>query len=180
MCRKRRRLLAVLLMSAGLAAPCAAQAVGAEFGFLSLPVGRPDPYAYAASAGLWGELGPLADVPLVAGAWAAVAGFRSMAAAFGDSVMYYGGLELGYALELLDYGDVSLTLRPTVRLGWYGRAIEYEGEPAWGSRPFAAAGALVDLRSGGLDLGMSAMASFPLDKRPVMLFGLTQRVGLCL
>ncbi len=156
-----------------------AQALGVELGFLSVPLLTPDPYSFASSAGLWYEHSLGEGSPLVGGLWLDVAGFKSLDANFGDSLMYYGGLELGYRLELLRYQGSEASLRPLVRLGWYARGIDFLGQTDWGSRPFVSAGCLISLRWGALDLGWLALVSMPMDNRTVVLLGVLQRIGIC-
>ncbi len=171
--------------AAGHAAPTAAghaapsSALGVELGFLSVPLATPDPYSFASSVGLWYERSLGRRSPWVAGIWLALGGFHSLDPDFGDSLMYYGGLELGYRLELFDFADSAAAVRPLLRLGWYARDIEYLGRTDWGSRPILSAGCLVELRWGVLDLGWLALLSVPMDNRPVLLVGVLQRVGLC-
>ncbi|HUX37218.1 MAG TPA: hypothetical protein VMV44_04885 [Rectinemataceae bacterium] len=153
---------------------------GIELGFLSVPVLTPDPYSFAASAGLWYDLGGIGGLPLSLGAWAGAAGFRPLTSSYGASTMYYGGLETGYDLALFQGGDILLTLRPFARAGWYLRGVDILGKVEWGSRPFLSSGLLLDFKSGVLDLGLSALLSLPLDNRPVVLVGFLQRIGLWL
>ncbi|HUW41086.1 MAG TPA: hypothetical protein VMV90_08730 [Rectinemataceae bacterium] len=160
-------------------APTASSALGVELGFLSVPLATPDPYSFASSVGLWYERSLGRDSPWVAGIWLALAGFHSLDSDFGDSLMYYGGLELGYRLELFDFEDSAAAIRPLLRLGWYARDIEFLGRTDWGSRPILSAGCLVELRWRALDLGWLALLSAPMDNRPVLLVGVLQRVGLC-
>ena len=139
-----------------------AQALGLEFGYLSVPVATADPYSFAASAGLWYEraLGPAS--PLSLGAWLAASGFRPLDAGFGASFMYYGGLEAGYRITLLRDEDSAVSLRPLARLGWYSRSVEIQGETEWGSRPFVGAGCLIGLRLGEIDAGLTILVSAPM------------------
>jgi hypothetical protein len=157
-----------------------ARALGLELGYLSVPISTADPYSFAASAGLWCEraLGPAS--PLSLGAWLAASGFRPLDAGFGDSFMYYGGLEVSYRITLLRDEDSAVSLRPLARLGWYSRSVEIQGETEWGSRPFAGVGCLVDLRLGDIDTGLALLVSVPMDNSPVLLVGVMQRIGLCL
>ena len=178
------RSLPFLFLALGLAAMAMGASAldlagGAELGFVSVPLLTPDPYSFAASAGLWGEAGGFAALPITIGAWAAAAGFRPLSSAFGPSTMYYGGLELGYELGLFRGAPVFVGLRPLVRLGWYVRSVDIGSLREWGSRPFVSAGALVEIKSESLDLGLSLLASVPMDNRPVFLIGLLQRIGLC-
>ncbi|HUX42454.1 MAG TPA: hypothetical protein VMV83_14895 [Rectinemataceae bacterium] len=176
------RFLALLCLVAGTGAARTLSALdlagGAELGFVSVPLLSPDPYSFAASAGLWCEAGGFAAFPLTVGAWAAAAGFRPLSSAYGASTMYYGGFELGYELGLFRGGEVFVGLRPLLRLGWYLRSVTVGGAERWGSRPFISSGALVELKSASLDLGLALLASVPMDNRPVFLLGLLQRIGL--
>jgi hypothetical protein len=176
--RARGLLLAAVIMA--LAPVLAqAQAFGAELGYLSVPVARADPYSFAASAGLWYEHALGKESPLVGGAWLAASGFRSLDPDFGDSLMCYGGLELGYTVNLLRDREAAVSLRPLARLGWYARSIKLFGSTEWGSRPFISAGCILDLKLNNLDLGLTALLSVPMDNKPVLLIGVLQRVGLC-
>jgi hypothetical protein len=172
--------LLCLLAGLGSASPLSALdfAGGAELGFVSVPLLSPDPYSFAASAGLWCEAKGLVALPLTLGAWAAAAGFRPLSSAYGASTMYYGGFELGYELGLFRGGEVFVGLRPLLRLGWYVRSVAVGAEERWGSRPFISSGALVELKNASLDLGLALLASVPMDNRPVFLLGLLQRIGL--
>jgi hypothetical protein len=156
------------------------QSLGAELGYFSVPLGSSDPYSFGTSAGLWYNLALGQDSPLTAGAWLTAAGFRSLDSDFGASFMYYGGLELGYSLRLLQGEGSAVSLRPLARAGWYARSVVADGETEWGSRPFAALGCLVDLKLDSFDAGMILLVSVPIDNAPVFLLGLTQRLGLCL
>ncbi len=155
------------------------RAAGIELGFLSVPLLTEDPYSFAASGSLWYDMGDFARLPFSVGAWGGAAGFRPLDENFGTSVMYYGGVELGYALPLFRSPTAHFGLRPIARLGWYRRSVEIRGVTEWGSRPFLSAGAILYLRSDPIDLGIALAASTPMDNRPVVLFGLLQRVGLC-
>jgi hypothetical protein len=155
------------------------QTAGLELGFLSVPVAVSDPYSFAASAGLWYERG-LGRSPFGLGAWLAASGFRSLDSGFGSSFMYAGGIEAGYRLLVLRDGDSEVSLRPLARLGWYLRSLEIGGATEWGSRPIASAGCALDLKLGGIDAGLSLLVSMPMDNAPVLLVGLTQRLGLWL
>ncbi len=178
---ERISLPVVALCAALCAQPVCAleQAAGIELGFLSIPLLTEDPYSFAASASLYYDIGGLLRRPFTAGAWAGAAGFRPMDGDFGASVMYYGGLEFGYTIPLFGSPSARFGLRPMARLGWYYRGVEARGKTEWGSRPFPSAGAVLTLRSEKIDLGIAAMVSAPLDNRPVILFGLLQRLGLC-
>lgn len=155
-----------------------AQEIGAEVGYFSVPLGISDPYSFAASAGLWYDRA-LGASPLRLGPWASAAGFRSLDSSYGPSFMYYGGLQLDYSLELLRSQDSEISILPLARFGWYARSIEAAGTTVWGSRPFAAAGILVDLRLGSMVTGLALLLSLPFDNSPVYLLGATQRLGLC-
>ena len=155
------------------------QTVGLELGFLSVPIAVSDPYSFAASAGLWYERG-LGRSPFGLGAWLAASGFRPLDSGLGDSFMYAGGIEAGYRLLVLRDGDSEVSLRPLARLGWYLRSLEIGGATEWGSRPIASAGCALDLRLGGIDAGLSLLVSVPMDNAPVLLLGLTQKLGLWL
>lgn len=173
-------LLLACLSFAEAESPSPPQSLGAELGYFSVPIGASNPYSFGVSAGLWYDISLGANSPLIAGAWANAAGFRSLDKDFGPSFMYYGGLELGYSLCLIQDEASSVSLRPLARLGWYARSVEVDGETEWGSRPFAAAGCIIDLKLEGVDAGLALLASMPMDKAPVILLGVTQRLGLWL
>ena len=172
-------LLSLLIL---LEAPAAAldSSAGFELGFLSVPMLSPDPYSFAATAGLWYDLAQIGRLPLSLGAWAGAAGFRPLKSAYGASTMYYGGLEAGYDIVLFRGDGVRVGLRPFARAGWYLRSLEILGKSEWASRPILSSGLLLDLRNGPLDFSLSALLSVPLDNRPVILLGFLQRIGLWL
>jgi hypothetical protein len=157
----------------------APQGLGLEVGFLSVPVAKSDPYSFAAAGGLWYEHVLGRNSPWTLGGWLNAGGFRSLDQDYGPSLMYSGGLELGYALSLFRGDESAVSLRPCVRLGWYARKLEILGASEWGSRPLVSAGCGLDLKFRKLQLGFAALASVPIDNDPPLLAGFHQRVGLC-
>lgn len=175
-----RRAVFALCGALLLAGPAAALGLagGAELGFLSVPLLTPDPYSFAATAGLWGELRDVGGGPLSLSLWLDAAGFRPLDGSFGASLMYFGGLEAGYGFTLFRDPELRLRLRPLARFGWYLRSVTISSEEQWGFRPFLSSGVLLEYRDPGLDLGLSLLASVPLDNRPVVLLGFLQRIGM--